>query len=199
MAQQHRRNGERTRNNILEGATRLFAYRGLDGVAMRDICKEVGVTLPTIYHHFGNKLQLYRSVEDELYGGSAQALREAMQSSSSPRENLRAFVNSLYQQLQEDEIFHRIVVRNLVEPNTENQEFLVSNALQPLYDVLKDVMNAAKPGSGDSVGPVVLWAAILGFVTLDPAVQHLKGYPYAKRGKKKAREEFVDKLISLCE
>lgn len=50
------------RQAIFEAAAKLFSERGFSNVSIRDICEEVGVTPPTIYHHFGNKGELFQEV-----------------------------------------------------------------------------------------------------------------------------------------
>ena len=40
---------------ILEAAERLFAQQGYDGVSMRTIAREAGVSKANIYHHFDSK------------------------------------------------------------------------------------------------------------------------------------------------
>ena len=44
-----------TPNLILSHALELFSARGYDAVGVQEIVLAVGVTKPTLYHHFGNK------------------------------------------------------------------------------------------------------------------------------------------------
>lgn len=45
---------------IFEVACRLFAQRGFDGVSMRDIAQECGISKATLYHYFPDKDSLLR-------------------------------------------------------------------------------------------------------------------------------------------
>lgn len=45
---------------IFETACRLFAQRGFDGVSMRDLARECGVSKATLYHYFPDKDSLLR-------------------------------------------------------------------------------------------------------------------------------------------
>ncbi len=47
---------------ILETAERLCAERGPESVSVRDIAKAADVSISVIYHHFGSKAQLLRTV-----------------------------------------------------------------------------------------------------------------------------------------
>lgn len=57
-----RRSGEVTRERLLDAAEKLFSEHGIDGVSMRDIASESGLTLALANYHFGSKEGLYRAV-----------------------------------------------------------------------------------------------------------------------------------------
>ena len=44
---------------ILDAAVRLFSRHGYDGVSMRSVAREAGVSKSNIYHHFESKEALY--------------------------------------------------------------------------------------------------------------------------------------------
>ncbi len=47
---------------ILETAERLFGEQGLESVSIRDIAKAADVSISVIYHHFGSKANLLRTI-----------------------------------------------------------------------------------------------------------------------------------------
>ena len=51
-----------TREAILDAAERLFSARGVDGVAVRDLAREMGLTPSSLYNHFPGKQALYEAV-----------------------------------------------------------------------------------------------------------------------------------------
>ena len=53
---------ERTRNDILEAASRMFVERGYHGASMRLIAEEAGVALGGIYNHFNSKEEIFTAV-----------------------------------------------------------------------------------------------------------------------------------------
>ena len=69
LATQRRRltTGERERQ-IVDGAIRFFADRGLDG-QLRDLAKDIGVTHALLYHYFPTKQSLIDRVYVELFEG----------------------------------------------------------------------------------------------------------------------------------
>ena len=53
---------QKTKQNILEAAMRLFAEKGLENVNVEDVVKEVGVTRGAFYHYFKSREELIGSV-----------------------------------------------------------------------------------------------------------------------------------------
>ena len=57
---------EKTRQAILQTATRLFLQKGFAQTSTRDIAREIGITQPALYHHFSDKEVLFLSVMTEF-------------------------------------------------------------------------------------------------------------------------------------
>lgn len=186
---------ENTRESILAVSVRLFAEQGYDGVAMRQIANEVEVTLPTIYHHFGSKEELFKAVETEIYGGHAASLIQELHADADPEERLRRFMTNLMDSFEQDPTYFKLVQRNLIDARQENHEFLVDLSLQGVFNELKKLLNEFRPGSGETVAPVTIFSAIVGFQTMRPAVRLLKGYRFAGSDAKVERQTFMDGVI----
>lgn len=65
-ARRERQRGE-ARRSILEAAEALVVERGVEGFSMRRLASRCGYTLPTIYHHFGDKPHLLEALLDERF------------------------------------------------------------------------------------------------------------------------------------
>lgn len=55
---------ESTRTRLLETARRLFSERGYASVGTEEIVREARVTRGALYHHFGDKRDLFRTVHE---------------------------------------------------------------------------------------------------------------------------------------
>jgi AcrR family transcriptional regulator len=55
------------RKKILQCAARLFAERGYDAVGVQEIADGAGIKKPTLYHYFGSKEGLLRTLLAESY------------------------------------------------------------------------------------------------------------------------------------
>lgn len=70
----HRRRQQaaQTRELVLSAATSLFAHRGWSATGMRDIAKEAGVAVETVYANFGSKTELLLTAIDVGVVGDAE-------------------------------------------------------------------------------------------------------------------------------
>jgi AcrR family transcriptional regulator len=55
------------REKIIAEALSLFADRGYDAVGVQEIANSAGITKPTLYHYFGNKLGLLKAILEENF------------------------------------------------------------------------------------------------------------------------------------
>jgi AcrR family transcriptional regulator len=63
------------RAEIIAAATRIFAARPYDTIALADIAKEAGASRALISHYFGDKAGLFAAVAATFAAGAAQAIR----------------------------------------------------------------------------------------------------------------------------
>jgi AcrR family transcriptional regulator len=57
-----RRTAEQARREILDAAARQLAKAGPDSIRLQDVARVVGVSHPTVLHHFGSRDELVRAV-----------------------------------------------------------------------------------------------------------------------------------------
>ena len=66
------------RQQIIEGARRVFIDMGFDAASMNDITREAGVSKGTIYVYFANKEELFEAlIEEERCTHLQRSLRRA--------------------------------------------------------------------------------------------------------------------------
>ncbi|MFT5118053.1 MAG: AcrR family transcriptional regulator [Kiritimatiellia bacterium] len=184
-------------DTILNVSIELFAQHGFDGVTMRKIAHESNITLPTIYHHFGNKEDLYRAVEAKMYGSHAQSLLVDLHSEASPEECLRKFTGNLIDSLESNPSYFKLMQRNVVEDWKNNHQFLVDVSLQSVFDELKKLLNKFIGGSGEGMQPIIIFSMIFGFLALQPVTKMVNGYKFAKVSRSKKREILINNVIAF--
>ena len=72
---------EKVRQQILEAALDIIVNKGMEGLTMRALGKETGMTAPNIYNYFPNKDALYISIMIKGFEMLSQDLQKAYQSS----------------------------------------------------------------------------------------------------------------------
>jgi AcrR family transcriptional regulator len=70
--------GQRTRQELLEAAERVFGDRGFEHTSISEITRTAGVALGTFYVYFPHKKAIYIELVNELGGRLRQALAQAV-------------------------------------------------------------------------------------------------------------------------
>lgn len=55
-----------TKQKIIDSAIKLFVQKGFSGASISDIAKDAGINQSLIYHHVGNKNELWKTVKQSL-------------------------------------------------------------------------------------------------------------------------------------
>jgi AcrR family transcriptional regulator len=81
-----------TRAEIAQAARRLFVARGWAATTVRDVAREAGVSVPTIYSVYGNKAGLTRALADaaDLSADLPQQVTQLEAAEASPERQLAA-------------------------------------------------------------------------------------------------------------
>ncbi|NNH71181.1 TetR/AcrR family transcriptional regulator [Nocardia uniformis] len=73
-----RPSADATRRALLDAGRTQFARNGFAGTGVQDILDSAGVTVPVLYHHFGNKLGLFIAVAEDVYSHFLADLQQAI-------------------------------------------------------------------------------------------------------------------------
>ena len=92
-----RRRGSELRDQVLDTALRLFSERGYFNTSIHDIRRAAGVSIGAIYHHFGNKETLARSLYERLLGQMDEAIGEACAVKTGCLARSRAIIARLFE------------------------------------------------------------------------------------------------------
>src|SRR2546425_8618519 len=82
------------RVKIASAAEELFAARGYDGTAVRDIAKKAAVNGAMIHYYFGSKEGLYRAILEGAASKVRALLVETSGRAGSARDRLAGFVDA---------------------------------------------------------------------------------------------------------
>jgi len=65
MTQEER--SEKSRQQILDAALKLFSHRGYGATSVRDVAEEAGLSKGNVYHHFPDKESIFRALLDRYF------------------------------------------------------------------------------------------------------------------------------------
>ena len=168
--------GAGTKERMLEAAVKLFAAKGFDGVSVREIADLACLGLPTMYHYYGDKAALYSTVvltqQEKLRKRNEDALN-----SIESYDDLREWITGLIRNAVDHTDFSKLMFRELLAEKDDLIKRMSENAFQPLFDHLQERLNAIRPGSGDGVLPIFIFAVSSGLLALGPFRKHLKSKP----------------------
>jgi len=140
-----------TRQQLLESALRVFSEKGYTATRLSDIAVAADVTRGAIYHHFGNKQELFIALFKDRADPYFQIVSEILSSDLSPLEKIRKLMMTMLQNFEEDELFQadeRLRMRHsspLVEI-TEIKSILFENIKRTLTMAEKVVQAGQKVG-----------------------------------------------------
>ena len=93
---------EQTRKNLLQAAERVFGTKGYAATRLSDIAKEANVTRGAIYHHFGNKKELFISLGKERVNPYFEMLDGIFESDLSPKGKIEKMFREVIQGVLKD-------------------------------------------------------------------------------------------------
>jgi len=102
------------RAKIAAAAEELFAARGFDGTAIRDIAKKAGVNGAMIHYYFGNKEGLYRAMLEGAASRVQALLIETTAGSGSTTKRLARFVDAYASYILSQPNLARILYREML-------------------------------------------------------------------------------------
>lgn len=70
MTQEER--SEKSRQQILDAALKLFSHKGYGATSVRDIAEEADLSKGNVYHHFPDKETIFRALIDRYFEAMAQ-------------------------------------------------------------------------------------------------------------------------------
>lgn len=100
---------------VLDTAGRLFAAHGFDGVGIRDIARESGVKMPSIYYHFTSKDALFNEATGHQYELAMERVAQAINAQQLPAERIERFVSDVFDMFLADRTFFLMVQRDVTD------------------------------------------------------------------------------------
>ena len=92
--------GRNTKQAILDAALQLFGSKGFEQTSLREVVDAVGITKPSLYYHYGSKLELLVAIIDPVLDHLrtiAAEIETQPRDAQGRREVLRSYIRGLAQ------------------------------------------------------------------------------------------------------
>lgn len=159
------RDPEATRAALLSTAISEFAEKGFSGARVNEIADRAGVNKQLLYHHFGNKDDLYRFALETVYSGIREKERALDLGNLPPIEAMRTLVGYSFDYLVEHPEFIKLVSDENAQgaPHAAESEEL-TEMHWPLVELLRTTLErgAAEGVFRDDMDPINVYISIAG-------------------------------------
>ena len=186
---------------IAEVAAHMFAHKGFQGVSMAALAREVGVGKATIFHHFPSKESLYFFVLKQACGEVAAFLQEAEEPQADPDRAFQDFARFNMQHLGESPDVARLVMRELMEGDSERLRSLTSEVYAGIFERLQLLIREGQQAGlySDQHDPALVAGILVGtqlfFAQTAGSWNHLPGVDFGDQPER-FTEGFLDLLLN---
>ena len=159
---------EQVPEKILNAAAKLFADGGFERTVISDIAKSARVAIPTIYHHFGNKRNLYNRTCVWVFSRKAQAhWRQLTQPyEGGDPQHLYNYLEALARDFMEDKVYYGLMHRELTYRSTQGLKELSEQSFSYAFAELCKLCARISPGKESSTLGLSLHAMQFGLIDM---------------------------------
>lgn len=159
------RDAAATRHALLSMAVREFADKGFSGARVDEIANRAGVNKQLLYHHFGNKDDLYRVVLESVYSEIREKERALQLGDMAPAEAMRTLVGFSFDHLVQHPEFIKLVSDENAQgaPHASKSEEL-TEMHWPLVELLRETLRKGAKANvfRDDMDPINVYISIAG-------------------------------------
>ena len=150
------------RDKLLRIAIQRFAAAGFEATTMRAVASKAGVTLPTLYHYFGDKKNLYLEACLATFGPRAErAFAAYSQSGARDDEKVISFFVDLASELLDNENFFKLMHREIIDQDGEGIRRLTERCWNQSFTALCTTFRSLVPKDADPVATVFTSFALM--------------------------------------
>ncbi len=186
-------NDPEARAKIAAAAQELFAARGFDGTAIRDIAGKAGVNGAMIHYYFGNKEGLYLALLEDAASRVRALLIETTAGSGSTREKLARFVDAYAAYMLSQPNLARILYREMLTGARHikqiAQQYAVTNFTMLRTMIAEGVKRGELRNIDADLAPISLMGMVVIFQFLRPIIS-------VALGKTEYNERFVNRVAA---
>lgn len=173
------RDAERTRSELLDVATEVFADSGYSGARVDEIAERTRTTKRMIYYYFGSKEGLYLAVLENAYLGIREAERRIDVDSTDPIQAIRELAQLTF----DHHVTHDAFIRLVAIENIHRGEFIrridaLRKLAQPAKTLLDEILDRGRASGAfrSDVDAIDVHLVISAFCVFQVANRYTFGY-----------------------
>lgn len=116
---------KKRRNQMIQGAIRLFKEKGFHRTTTREIAKESGFSIGTLYEYIRKKEDVLFLVCDYIYDGVQERFESAMKLDAPSKENVEAVIRSYYQLMDDMQEEILVLYQEIKGLNKETRKYVL--------------------------------------------------------------------------
>ena len=177
--QVRQRDAVRTRAELLEVATGVFADAGYSGARIDEIARRTRTTKRMIYYYFGGKEQLYLAVLENVYRGIRDKEQTLHVDEMDPADSLRRLAELTYDHhLANDEFIRLVAIENIHRGRYIRQIEALRDLSKPAVGVLDMILSRGRAEGRfrDDVDAVDVHLLISSYCVFQVANRYTFGY-----------------------
>jgi AcrR family transcriptional regulator len=183
----------KARGKIAAAAEQLFAARGYDGTAVRDISRKAGVNGAMIHYYFGSKAGLYRAILEGAASRVRALLIETTGGSGSTRERLARFVDAYAAYMLSQPNLARILYREMLTGAKHIKQIAQQYAATNYSMLRTTISDGVKRGELRAIDAELAPISLMGMVVI---FQFLRPIISVALGKTAYDERFVSRVAA---
>lgn len=145
---------------LLDAASRLFAAHGLEGVSIRRLAKEAGVTPAMVHYYFGNKRGLYEA----LLARTLARVLERVRAQAAKGAGLEAMLEVLFATVASEPWIPALVVREVLSDGGQFREQFVQGYASHMATLVPSMIQRQIDGGvfRKDLDPTLAFLSLLG-------------------------------------
>ncbi len=144
----------------------MFAERGFAAISIRDVAGASKISIPSIYHFYGNKERLYASCCDEIFRSVATRVHAKLVAEGSAKDRIRGFTVTLAEILLEDRVFRLLLQRELLREERRAIDELTTHHFRTEFGMLGAEIAKLTRGKNRMEQTFCLYALTFGLIQL---------------------------------
>lgn len=148
-----------TKKLIIQKSIDLFSNKGYSGVGIKEIVDACNVTKPTLYHHFGSKMGLFKTICDILF----KDWQEHLGTSLVYEDDIVLTLNRLCERLFDFALlnpeFSRIMLNTYFTSAELEENRYVTQGIAKVFKKIEEIFKKAALHHGNMQGRSFMYAA----------------------------------------